>query len=546
VNLQQEHRSFAVIQAQFLPHPTPSTALKCDVFGTIVDLNFQAEAHFKGETKTSFCLACLDPMLAQWDDWLRNAAVTGEGGRSLITLDERPVICLFPSDKTGPKLEHNPRERFRRLFLSVLVFSKETKSDHISIVIDLRKHLNFNKVASDLCFVLLQHFYNYEFLNSQFQAGTLDLTASKNGSLQKSIAPKSLSIRMLVSEQNQLDAQWLENALQELKLQITSAFAIQFARFLGDLPANALWPLKLAETLGSRFKELGASVAVWDHVTLENKGFGGIVAVGKGSAQKPALLVAEYAPDKYTKTIVLVGKGVTFDTGGYSIKGKQHHNEMKFDMCGAANIGAAFEMLLGRNTKARVVCLIACAENMIGVEAQRPGDVYTAFNGKTVDVFNTDAEGRLLLADALAFSETFSPDLIIDMATLTGGAASISGKLAAVGCANDSEIWNKFYNFAVDEGERFTRLELIPGAIDDMKGSVSDYANMNAKWSTQCPTLYAAAFLQEFVPVGVNWLHLDIANVAWGFANGGPLSGLGANGYGARSVADLVVSLTRE
>jgi leucyl aminopeptidase len=340
-------------------------------------------------------------------------------------------------------------------------------------------------------------------------------------------------------------------ALEHLDDVVGEAVALgaawQFARALGDRPANTLAPAALVDEVAARLAPFGVRARILDEDELAKDGFGGILAVGKGSANPPRLGIYEYAPAGHENDppLVLVGKGVTFDTGGYSIKPKQHHNDMKYDMLGAAGVAAALEAIAVAKLPVRVMALLACAENMVSQEAQRPGDVYRAWNGKTVDVYNTDAEGRLLLADALAFAGTFKPEVVVDMATLTGGTLSIAGNMAAVACANDDALVAEIRAAGAQVGEKYLALEILPEAIADMKGLVSDYTNMNAKWSSNAMTMYAAAFLQEFVPEGVPWLHLDIAAVAYAGRENGYAFGPGANAYGARSLFHFVSMRTK-
>ena len=355
-----------------------------------------------------------------------------------------------------------------------------------------------------------------------------------------------------------------ENAQEALRLQTAAeagaanADSYNFARYLGDTPANELTPLQLAQAGCDRLKGL-AQCHILEYAELEKKGFGGLVAVGKGSKNKPCLAVFDYTPHlnaaqanaaqadtvqasaaksspAKANTLVLVGKGLTFDTGGYSIKGKQHHDEMKYDMCGAANVIAAFEVLVRAQPNVRLVGLLACAENMVSEHAQRPGDVFTSLNGKTVEVYNTDAEGRLVLADVLAYAQTFSPCAIADIATLTGGASSIAGNMAGIVCVSDEKLLPEVRRASVQSGEKFVYLEILPEAANDLKSLVADYTNMHNKWGTGAPTMYASAFLKEFVPAGVDWIHLDIANVAWHGRDNGYLSTTGATSFGARTL----------
>ena len=514
-----------------------SSALSVPVFGVELQVQFVAELsdtaqHLAAECPL-FSTLLLDPVLSLWSHWKETKSLGGKGGRFLLSGEmgassAEPLLVIYASEALGDKWEQHPRERLRRLVSLGLSQIKESKALRGRICVDAR---SLGKSAEGWAEALEDIVQGISFPLYQFQSEFHFEADSKK----ETLGLKSLSLEVLVDRsgaRNSEDSDLLGSL--ERSLQRAESFA--FARHLGDVAPNLMWPERLAESIAERLKKVVSNVRILKEQELKEQGFGGIIAVGQGSTRKPALLIAEHAPAGATKTLVLVGKGVTFDTGGYSIKPKQFHNEMKYDMCGAANTAAAFEILARENLGVRVVCLLACAENLIGEEAQRPGDVYTAWNGKTVEVYNTDAEGRLMLADVLAFSKTFSPHVVVDMATLTGGTLSISGKLAGVGCCTSDGLWTEFKQQAQDSGERFTRLELIPGAVDEMKGFASDYTNMQSKWSSGAPTLYAASFLRDFVPEGCDWLHLDIANMAWGLSNAGLLSGVGANSFGARSL----------
>lgn len=317
--------------------------------------------------------------------------------------------------------------------------------------------------------------------------------------------------------------------------------AQNYARYLGDLPANALTPQILAGHAEDRLSNVG-QVTIVSEKELVTLGFGGILAVAQGSKNRPRLVVFDNEVQNPSKTIVLIGKGITFDTGGYSIKGKQHHNEMKYDMCGAANTIAALEILAPQYKNVRLIGLLPLAENMVSADAQRPGDVYVAHNGKKIEVYNTDAEGRLILADVLSYAGQFKPDLVIDIATLTGGTTSIAGNLAGVFCTNDDSVLPLVRGASRIAGEKFVHLEIIEEAVDDLRSDVADYTNMHNKWSTGAPTMYAAAFLKEFIPADCLWIHFDIANMAWSGRSSPYMRGRGATAYGTRTLANLVKS----
>lgn len=356
------------------------------------------------------------------------------------------------------------------------------------------------------------------------------------------VAPlDTLTVQLLLPESlpETLTAARIDAALAE---GMRRGRAINQARYWGDLPANTLTPQQLAQHLNEKLSALGRVNTLTER-ELEKEGFGGLLAVGQGSNNHPRLVVFEATTQKSEMTVVLIGKGITFDTGGYSIKGKQHHNEMKYDMCGAANVAAAIEILAPQMTNVRLVGLMPLAENMVSADAQRPGDVYRAHNGKTVEVYNTDAEGRLILADVLSYAAQFNPDVIIDIATLTGGTAHIAGNMAGVLCTNDDSRLPALKNAAREAGEQFVHLEILEEALEDLKSDVADLTNMHNRWSTQAPTMYAAAFLREFVPQNAFWVHLDIASVAWSGRSSAYLRGRGATAFGTRTLVNMVRTL---
>jgi leucyl aminopeptidase len=318
--------------------------------------------------------------------------------------------------------------------------------------------------------------------------------------------------------------------------------AINYARFLGDLPGNALTPDTFARIIEERLANYGGVTTIGER-ELQNHGFGGLTGVGQGSKNRPRLVVFESGPSDCDTCVVIIGKGITFDTGGYSIKGKQHHNEMKFDMCGAANAMAALEILQPKLGNTRLVGIFPLAENSIGPDAQRPGDVLKTHSGKTVEVYNTDAEGRLILADALSYAAQFHPKTIIDIATLTGGTTAIAGNMAGIFCTNAEDKLPLVKAASRHAGEAFVYLEILEETQQDLKSDVADLTNMHNSWSSGAATMYSASFLNEFVPEGAVWIHLDIANVAWSGRPCSYLRGRGATGYGTRSIVGIVSSL---
>jgi leucyl aminopeptidase len=315
-----------------------------------------------------------------------------------------------------------------------------------------------------------------------------------------------------------------------------AAAAANRARELQNLPSNVLTPSYLAD----RAREIAdqhdrVSAEVMDRAAVEELGMGGIVAVSRGSHEEPRLIVLRLAGEG--ETLGIVGKAVTFDSGGISIKPSARMQEMKMDMSGGAAVieavGAIAELDLGVD----VLAVVPSVENMPSGHAVKPGDVITQHNGKTVEVINTDAEGRLILADALSWCAARGADRIVDLATLTGAVLTALGSTYAGLVSNDDEWAAQVTRAAERSGELAWRLPLHEEYKELTRGSITDLVNASEK--RKASTIYAASFLEEFVD-GRPWAHLDIAGTAWDV--GRDYVGKGATGYGVR----LLVELARE
>ena len=317
------------------------------------------------------------------------------------------------------------------------------------------------------------------------------------------------------------------------------AEAENFARELQDLPSNVVTP----SYLSGRAKAIAdehptVTCEVIGRKQIAEKGMGGLVAVSQGTAEEPQLIVLRYDGGGDGETLGLVGKGVTFDSGGISIKPSGGMQEMKMDMSGAAAVLEAVSAIAKLEVPINILAVIPSTENMPSGTAVKPGDIITQLNGKTVEVNNTDAEGRLILADALAYSVELGADRLVDLATLTGAVIVALGSTYAGLISNDDALAAEVEGAASRTGELAWRLPLHPEYKDLTKGTVADLTNASSK--RKASTIYAGSFLEEFVD-GRPWVHLDIAGTAWDV--GREYTGKGPSGFGTRLLIDLARSL---
>lgn len=310
---------------------------------------------------------------------------------------------------------------------------------------------------------------------------------------------------------------------------------------LANLPGNEAPPSKIADWAKEMAKENGLTCQVLGKAQLEKKGCGGILSVAQGSAQDARMIILKHkGTDPKAKPIVLVGKTVTFDSGGISLKPGKGMGWMKYDKCGGMAVLTAMQMIARMQVKSPVIGILGAAENMPGSQATRPGDIITAYKGKTVEVLNTDAEGRLVLMDALGIASDFKPRAIVDLATLTGAVIGALGSSASAILGNDQNLTNELINAGLDAGERLWPLPLFKDYTDDMQSDFADLSNLCK--SGGAGTATAAAFLQEFVPEDIPWAHLDIAGTAW-VESAKPHQGPGATLFGARTLAQWINAL---
>ena len=319
------------------------------------------------------------------------------------------------------------------------------------------------------------------------------------------------------------------------------ATAVCRARDWVNTPPNALYPETFADAARALARDARLDVEVLDEKALARGGYGGILGVGGGSSRPPRLVRIEYNPRGAKTHLALVGKGITFDTGGLNLKPADGMITMKCDMAGAAAVIAAVRAIADLKLKVRVTAYAAMAENMPSGTAYRPSDVLTMYGGKTVENANSDAEGRLVMADALVRAGEDNPDLVVDVATLTGACVVALGERVAGLMASDDETADDLLDAAEASGEAFWQLPIPEEIRDNLKSEVADLASSGK--SRYGGALTAAAFLQSFVPEGNRWAHLDIAGPAWN--GGGPYDYVptGGTGSGVRTLISLARQL---
>ncbi|MBW3664498.1 MAG: leucyl aminopeptidase [Actinobacteria bacterium] len=316
--------------------------------------------------------------------------------------------------------------------------------------------------------------------------------------------------------------------------------AVVLARDLVNEPSGAKRPPALADRLKDVFKGTGVKVRVLDEEALQKGGYGGLLGVGAGSDAPPRLVELTWKHDRARKHIALVGKGITFDSGGLSLKTSNGMQTMKMDMAGAASVAAAIKAAADLDLRVNITGVCALAENMPSGSAIRPGDVLTIRGGKTVEVLNTDAEGRLVLADALQHASEKAPDAIVDLATLTGAIIMALGPKIGGLYSTDDDLAASLLDASERTGEPLWRMPLgLEEYGEELKGDIADVKNHG--WSGAGPTR-AALFLHAFVGEGIPWAHLDIAGIAWRDTEDGYIK-KGATGAPVRTLVEWLRSL---
>jgi leucyl aminopeptidase len=312
-----------------------------------------------------------------------------------------------------------------------------------------------------------------------------------------------------------------------------------FARTLVNEPGNKLTPTVLGQRAAEMAAEAGLKSEVFSTEKLHELKMGAFWSVSQGSAEPPALIVLKYEPEGVTEGPVLglVGKGITFDTGGISIKPADNMEKMKYDMAGGAAMIGAMRAIALLKPRVRVIGIVCAAENMPDGKAQKPGDVQTAMSGKTIEIINTDAEGRLVLADGITYARSLGATHLIDAATLTGACVVALGMINGGAFSNDDATFEKFQTALATSGEKFWRLPLADEYYDMIRSDIGDIKNTGGRFGG---AITAAEFLHAFAE-DTPWIHLDIAGLAW-IEENKPFIAKGPSGVGVRSILEWVRS----
>lgn len=306
------------------------------------------------------------------------------------------------------------------------------------------------------------------------------------------------------------------NGLQQLAEEIRHTTEVQYQIMdLMNAPGNKKSPRTIASWALTSAKNFGYEVKVLDKGELHEQGFHALLAVNQGSDEEPVLIVGEYTPDRYQHTIALVGKGITFDTGGISVKPSSGMHLMKSDMGGAAAVLGITELAARLKLPVRLISIIPSTENCIDGTSLKPGDVISSYAGKSIEVIDTDAEGRLILADGLSYAvRQFQPDTIIDLATLTGSIIQTLGYSAAGLFSNNSQLAGELIKAGNESGEKVWQLPMWEEFEEELTSDIADVKNFHGK--PMAGAIVAAKFLEVFTDKHPSWAHLDIAGMAFG------------------------------
>tara|TARA_B100000902_G_scaffold374195_1_gene402947 strand:- start:756 stop:2192 length:1437 start_codon:yes stop_codon:yes gene_type:complete len=442
-------------------------------------------------------------------DFVKSRDFKGESGQIIFTQStDLPVALLGVGS-----LENLTHANYRQAGAKLM---REVKNFH-SLSVDFSGYFNENVDQPNAT----QAFLEGAFL------GAYEFTQLKS----KTKKPSLTTIAIIGSGQK------IKQAINRAE---SIAFGVNLARDMVNLPGGDLTPVAFARKASSIAKDKKLAIKILDGPAIKKAKMGGILGVNRGSTQQPRFVQLTYKPIKSSgKHIVLVGKGVTFDAGGLSIKTAQGMSTMKCDMGGAAAVLGAMSTLNAISPSVKVTGLMPLTDNMLGGDATRPGDVLRIKNGKTVEVLNTDAEGRLILADALSVASSMKADAIIDLATLTGACMVALGSQYAGLMGTDSDLIEAIENSSKATGEEVWHLPLPKEYRSQLDSDVADVKNIGSNWGG---ALTAGLFLKEFVSEEIPWAHIDIAGPAFADSPWGEHS-KGGTGFGVRLLVNVIENL---
>lgn len=315
--------------------------------------------------------------------------------------------------------------------------------------------------------------------------------------------------------------------------------SVNFTRDMANEPGGSLTPTDMANRARDVAKEFGLTIDVLDQARMEKEGMGSLLSVARGSDEPPQLIILEYKPGKAKKRseglLAFVGKGITFDSGGISLKPGENMELMKYDMTGGATVIGAMRAVAQLKPSIPVLGVVPCAENLPSGKATKPGDVVRAMTGKTIEIINTDAEGRLILADAISYAKKLGATKVVDMATLTGAVSIALGDVNTAVLGTDQELIDEIISAGSEVGEKYWQLPLDKEYSKQIKSDIADIKNVGGR---KAGTITAAAFLKEFAD-GISWAHLDIAGTAWS-EEAKPFRAKGPTGITVRTLIKIV------
>jgi leucyl aminopeptidase len=424
---------------------------------------------------------------------LKNGDMEGKAGSTLLLHNVPNTICkrvLLVG--LGGKDKFRDRE-YRIVIRAAFNALHETGSSNaiLFLIEDPVKNREIAWKISHTVIVAMESVYRSDQLKSKHEDGKRHLR------------------KITLSMTNQVDSTGSKKALQ---WGLATAHGMNLTKDLGNLPPNVCTPTYLAKLAMDMAKTYKLKATVLEQKDMEKLGMESLLSVARGSSQPAKLITLEYwGRNKKEKPYVLVGKGVTFDTGGISLKPAAEMDEMKYDMCGAASVFGTIKAIVQMRLPINVVGIIPTTENMPGGNATKPGDIVTSMSGQTIEILNTDAEGRLILCDALTYAERYKPEAVIDIATLTGACVIALGHVASGLLSNNEELTMELLNASEQAADRAWHLPLWDDYQEQLKSNFADMANIGGR---AAGTITATCFLSRFTKK-YRWAHLDIAGTAW-------------------------------